>query len=171
MGKQEALSLRGERWRNEEISHAFVSDSFMAEQKLVLFDSLSTSKEVLHTFHFNIWIFLAFFFFLKLSLFMGANWYFLPSCIHLTQVSVLNFWPLLHRDFICSSRFGTEQESRAWCITVIQTFLVKWDSENRSYWFAFVFVLGEREVQTVVQLLALETYSLANVLAEGQLLE
>lgn len=48
---------------------------------------------------------------------------------------------------------------------------MKWDSENTSYWFAFVLVFGEREVQTVVRLLVVEAYSLACVLAKGQPLE
>lgn len=54
---------------------------------------------------------------------------------------------------ICSSIFGARQDSSTWCITVIEAFLVKWDSENRSCWFAFVFVLGGKVVLTVVQLL------------------
>lgn len=45
---------------------------------------------------------------------------------------------------------------------------MKWVSLNISYWFAFVLVLKEREVQDVVQVLAVETWALAHVLAKGQ---
>lgn len=53
-------------------------------------------------------------------------------------------------------------------LTVTEIFLVKWDAPNISYWLAFVLVLKEMEVQDVVQLSAVETYSLAHVLAKAQ---
>lgn len=69
---------------------------------------------------------------------------------------------------IYSSGFGAGQDPNGWCITVTDIFLVKWDAPNISYWLAFVLVLKEMEVQDVVQLSAVETYSLAHVLAKAQ---
>ena len=155
----------------------------MAEQKMLVFDSLSTLKEVLRTFHYNIccctpeyfWLFL-FCIFHNWSWFSWGQRKVVVSCqLHTFGTNrVCQCWLFglgYVGNTICRSGFEAGQESSAWCVTVIQTFLVKWDSENISYWFAFVLVLGEREVQTIVQLLAVETYSLGHVLANGQPLE
>ena len=151
MDKQEVFSLRG---RKKEISHAVRSLSRIPSWQnkrgfslivcplwrkvCILFILISIAV------HLN----LSGFFFVSFIIEVGPHggkekWWVFSHCILLARIECQcwNFGLCCIGSTTCSNEFGAGQESNAWCTAVIQTFWVKWDSENISYWFAFVLVL------------------------------